>query len=358
VRLSRVDSLPRDLAIDVDRIRPTVVRMFRVNMGLKDDESILVVTDTPTAQEWQRADSHELVDALTRCLLARAVSEIASEAFPQCSVGLLPYPSVGMSGTEPGEEVVERMKEANVVLALTTHSMSHTRAPQEARKAGARVASMPGFLVEMLYPGDVMDADYQAIAAESKSVVQILTDAQDAAVRSRGGTDLTFSLAGRNGLGCTGLLTEKGARGNLPAGEGCIAPVEGTANGRLVVERGWFPGTEDMVLDFREGLVVEVSGGGDFGDEVREILGIGQSDQVFQGRRNLAELGVGTNPNAKRTHALVEAEKIKGTVHIAIGDNAGLGGSVRTDIHWDFVVPRPDLILDGHEVMRDGNLLV
>jgi leucyl aminopeptidase (aminopeptidase T) len=34
-------------------------------------------------------------------------------------------------------------------------------------------------------------------------------------------------------------------------------------------------------------------------------------------RRNVTELGIGTNPNAKSPLNLLEAEKIKGTVHVA-----------------------------------------
>jgi leucyl aminopeptidase (aminopeptidase T) len=46
----------------------------------------------------------------------------------------------------------------------------------------------------------------------------------------------------------------------------------------------------------------------------------------------------------------LEAEKIKGTVHLAIGDNAHFGGTVESDLHEDFVLPHPELFLDGELV--------
>jgi len=53
----------------------------------------------------------------------------------------------------------------------------------------------------------------------------------------------------------------------------------------------------------------------------------------------------------------LEAEKIRGTVHLAIGDNAHMGGTVTADLHEDFVLPHPDLYLDGEIVMRGGQLV-
>ena len=66
------------------------------------------------------------------------------------------------------------------------------------------------------------------------------------------------------------------------------------------------------------------------------------------------ELGIGTNPEARRTDITVEAEKIKGTVHLAIGDNSHMGGVVVADYHQDFVLPRPDVWFDDVLVIAAG----
>jgi len=343
--------------VDKDRIRQGVINMFRVNMGVQEGERLLVVTDLPQREEWQRRDSSQLSGILKRSMLAKMVSEIALESFPQCTVEFFPYPMVARSGAEPGEEVARRMREADVVIAITTHSLSHTDARVEACRAGARIASMPGFLAEMFYPGGPMAADYERIAQETEPLAEMLSRAEQAIVRSRGGTDISFSLAGRQGGADTGLFHEKGSFGNLPAGEAYIAPCEGTGNGQVVVEKGWFRGLkEDMVLHFQDGLVSSVEGGGEVGEMLKELLGLEKEGEEYRARRNLAELGVGTNPNARSTESVLEAEKIRGTVHIAIGDNAHIGGVVSADLHWDFVIPHADLILDGKPIMRDGRL--
>ena len=51
--------------------------------------------------------------------------------------------------------------------------------------------------------------------------------------------------------------------------------------------------------------------------------------------RNLAELGVGTNERATLTGNILEDEKMLGTVHIAFGASAGIGGTVAVPVHLD-----------------------
>jgi leucyl aminopeptidase (aminopeptidase T) len=148
---------------------------------------------------------------------------------------------------------------------------------------------------------------------------------------------------------------EPGKWGNLPAGEAYVIPLEGTGEGTLVAPAGWFPDlTEDMVFTIEKGLVVELAGGGTVGDKFRQLLNLSSDDPVYLSRRNLAELGVGTNPNARRPDNVLEAEKIKGTVHVAIGDNIHMGGTVEADLHEDFTQPGVDLILDGQPLIKGG----
>jgi len=348
--------------VEKDRIREGVINMFKVNMGVRAGESLLVVTDLPQRAVWQQRDSAQLSQILKRSMLAKMTGEVARESFPQCAVDFFPFPMAARSGAEPGEEVAERMREADVVIAITNYSLSHTDARVEACQAGARMASMPGFLAEMFYAGGPMAADYERIAEETRPLARMLSQAQEAIVRSRAGTDMRFSLAGREAGADTGLFREKGSFGNLPAGEAYIAPLEGTGSGQIVVEKGWFRGLQEtLVLQFEDGLVCSVQGGGEVGETLLDLLGLeqegGQSAE-YEARRNLAELGVGTNPNARSTASVLEAEKIRGTVHMAIGDNAHIGGIVSADLHWDFVIPHADLILDGKAIMKDGEPLV
>jgi leucyl aminopeptidase (aminopeptidase T) len=343
--------------IEKEKVQSGILNMIKVNMGLKAGERFVVLTDIPKDDDWIKKSIVELDDMLTRALLAKLVVEIAEESFRDCTIEFYLYPSVGKHGTEPEKKVGEKMKGADVAIALTSYSLSHTNARESATQSGTRIASMPIFDLKMLYTGGPMASDYTKIHEEGHKIAKLVDSADEVRVTSPDGTELMFSLKGREGRVDDGILTERGAFGNLPAGEVYTVPLEGTTNGRLVVKKGWYADlAEDMTFVFEGGSVVEVVGGGEIGDEYREMLSFDKSSEPYVSRRNCAELGIGTNPNAKRPDNLLESEKIKGTVHIAIGDSSHMGGKVTADLHQDFVVPKPTMVFDGVVVMKKGKI--
>ncbi len=346
------------ITVKKEKIEQGVIDMFKVNMGIKSGEKLVVVTDIPTAEEWIKKESKEIYEMIERSLLAKMVSEISKESFLDCNVEFYPYPSVGRDGTEAGKEVEEKTKEADVVVAITSYSLSHTKAREDASKSGNRIASMPTFVSEMFYPGGPMATDYTKIHEECEKIVKVINPANEVIITSPDGTNPRFSLEGRYGNIDDGILKEKGAFGNLPAGEVYTVPLEGTTNGSLVVKKRWFANlTENMTFVFKEGKVIEIIGGGKVGDKFREMLTFEKNEEPYISRRNCAELGIGTNPNARRPDNVLESEKIRGTVHIAIGDSSHMGGKVTSDLHQDFVVPKPTMKFDGEVVMKEGKFI-
>jgi len=345
--------------VEREKVEQGVLNMLKVNMGVKSGEKLLVVTDVPTTEEWVKKGSKELAEIVERSLLAKMVSEIAGEKFPECNVQFYAYPSVGRHGSEPGKDVEQKMKGADVAIAITSYSLSHTEARENATKSGTRIASMPMFLPEMFYPGGPMATDFTKVHEECQRIAKLVDQAREVTVTSPGGTELKFSLEGRKGLIDDGIFTEKGAFGNLPSGEVFSVPLEGTTNGNLVVEKGWYTNLEeDMTFVFQDGQVIEVIGGGRVGGGFREMLACGKDEQPYLSRRNCAELGIGMNPNARRPDNVLEAEKIRETIHIAIGDSSHMGGKVTADLHQDFVIPKPTLEFDGKTILKDGKIIV
>lgn len=336
-----------------------VVNMFNVNMGLKKGETVVIVNDISTAEEWKTKESKKMAETAERSVLAKMISEIVAEKFPGNKVEFYGYPSVGKHGTYPGKDVEDKMKSADVAAAVTTYSLTHTDARVNACKAGSRVASMPMFLAEMFYPGGPMASDYRKIDKETKKIANLITKANKAKITSPGGTNVTLSVKGINGKVDTGIYTKKSDWGNLPSGEAYCTPVEGTAEGKLVVQPNWYPDLKQkMTLTIKKGCVTSIVGGGKVGDEFRGLLDFKKKEEPYVSRRNIAELGIGTNPNAKRPDNVLESEKIKGTVHLAIGDNSHMGGKVSSDLHQDFIIPKPTLTLDKKTVMKNGKLTI
>jgi len=331
----------------IDISNEAVLNVVRYNMGLRPGESVLVMSDVPSQKDWvgPEAKLRKLID---RAHFARKVHAILCEHLHGHKIDYACYPSTGMSGTEPPKDTAELLLQYDVILLMTTHSLSHTDAREEASRLGHRIASMPGIEPGMFTPYGPMAADYAQVEKDCLRIAAVLDAGSDARVTTPLGTDLRFSIAGRKGGPDTGVYRDTGDWGNLPGGETFAAPLEGTAQGALVVGAGWYPGlAENMTLTFADGLVTDVKGGGAVGDDFRRLL---FSPDSPAHRRNCAELGVGTNPNAKRVDNTLEAEKIKGTVHIAIGDSSHLGGVTPSDLHADFVLEHPSLYIDGELV--------
>jgi leucyl aminopeptidase (aminopeptidase T) len=338
-----------------DKIRQGVLNMLEVNLGVQEGESVLVLTDPPTLSQWSDLSVEELQEALERCVLARIVADVAAEATPTLVTTFLTYPRTVRFGAELDDDTAEKMRRSDVVVAINNNSLTHTRAAQEACRAGARVASMPRFFAEM-FEGP-MTADYHQVAEDSRRMAELLTKARSARLTTPDGTDLTMDLNGRSGDVDSGFVAGMERPINLPGGEAFIVPVEGKAEGKVVVTPDGFARlNENMTISFAAGQAFDIKGGGSVGDEYRQLLEL-PTPGLQPGRRNLAELGIGTNPKATSVKSTLEAEKIMGTVHVALGDNSVMGGTVEADLHQDFVLWDPNLYLDDKLVIENGQWL-
>jgi leucyl aminopeptidase (aminopeptidase T) len=253
---------------------------------------------------------------------------------------------------EPPGSIAAAMLAADVVIAPTVQSLSHTAARKAASEGGARIATMPGVTEEML--ARVMGADIEALRRRGEAICAALDAGAEARITCANGSDLRLGLEGRASIPDAGDLSARGAFGNLPCGEGFIAPLEGTGEGTLVVD-GSIAGVgrveEPVTLTVRAGHLTDA--GGEAGARLLELLTAHGEDGT-----SVAELGVGTNEAAILTGNILEDEKILGTAHVAFGASAAIGGTVQVPVHLDCVVLRPTVEVDGKALVRDGELLV
>jgi leucyl aminopeptidase (aminopeptidase T) len=301
-------------------------------LGVREGESVLVVCNPATiglAERLRAEAGRGGAEAMTMLITERETH-----------------------GVEPPPAAAAAMKASDVVLCPTVQSLSHTSARREASEAGARIATLPGVTEEML--ARVMSADMDGLRRRGEALAELLTAASEATITDANGSNLTLGLGDRAGIADTGDLTAPGAFGNLPCGEGFIAPIEGSSEGTLVVD-GTIAGLgrvpEPVTLTVKEGHLTDASG--ETGARLMELLATGGPEGT-----NTAELGIGTNEKAILTGELLEDEKIFGTCHVAFGASAGIGGTVQVPVHIDCVVMRPELAIDGQVVARDGALLV
>ncbi|QGP91553.1 Thermophilic metalloprotease [Neomoorella glycerini] len=295
-------------------------------LAVRAGDTVLVVTDTVL---------QTIGDAFFQ-----AARELKAEA---AIITMLPRDN---HGQEPPAMVAAAMRQSQVAVLATSRSLSHTRARREANAAGARIASLPGATADMLER--TLAVDYTALTADCEHYAAILTRGREVHLTTPAGTDLTFSIAGRQGHPDSGLYRQPGSFGNLPAGEAYIAPVEGTAAGLLVID-GALAGIgvleKPLRLKVEAGQAVAVSGG----REARLLEDI--FTRYGPASRNIAELGIGLNPLARLTGNVLEDEKVRGTVHIALGDNSTFGGQVEAPSHLDGILLMPRLRVDGQQIL-------
>jgi leucyl aminopeptidase (aminopeptidase T) len=255
-------------------------------------------------------------------------------------------------GVEPPDTIAAAMLKSDVLLVPTVQSLSHTAARKAATDAGARAATLPGATEEML--ARVMSADMGELRRRGNALAELLTAGSEARITSANGSDLMLNIEGRLGIPDAGELTEPGAFGNLPCGEGFISPHHDVGSGKLVVD-GVIASIgipeEPVELTVEDGALVDATG--PMGEELMRQLTAAGPDGT-----RVAELGIGTNEKAILTGELLEDEKLLGTVHVAFGASAGIGGEIQVPVHLDCVVMKPTLTVDGREVVRDGELLV
>lgn len=255
------------------------------------------------------------------------------------------------------ERIVKKVRKqaVNVVIALSYYSTTHTRFKDLLTGiCNTRYASMPLFDKSMLE--GAMRVNWKNIARRTKKIAKRINKSENIEIKTPAGTSLFFSKKGRKAKEDTGIITTPGSSGNLPAGEVYLAPLEGTANGCLVLE--WAPTRKlkmPITLYVKNGMVQKIRGKEKYADYLKTKL-LERAENA-----NIAELGIGTNDKASRPDNILESEKILGTIHIALGDNSSFGGKVTTPFHQDFVFFKPTMTLihkNGRRelLLKDGKL--
>jgi leucyl aminopeptidase (aminopeptidase T) len=304
--------------------------------GVKAGESVLIITDT------------NLVNIAE--VLAMAVKE--RDAEPILAVMI---PRKGHS-EEPPACLAEAMKKADVVLTPVSTSITHTRAMKEAAAAGSRAIVMTAFTEDLLIRGGIQ-ADFRKQKPICLEVARRFQEAKTVRLTSPAGTSLSMRKEGRKGnaLYC---LVERGEFSTVPTIEANFSPLEGTAEGLIVADAsipylGIGVLKEPVKCLVKKGLIVEIEGG-----YQAEILKRDLESRKDPNSYNIAELGLGLNPESRMTGVMLDDEGVLGSVHIGIGSNITLGGNIKAAIHYDLLMWGATLELDGRVILDKGELKI
>ena len=292
-------------------------------MNIKPDEEVLIITDSKMPRNLSES-------------LKKATDEIGAK----CTIKFMK--PIKENGQEPSPEIAELMKKPDALFLVTSASISHTKARRDASKSGVRIASMPT-VTEFSFTEGGLTADYKKVKELTEKMYEKLKDVKIIRIKSENGTDFTSSVKGRKWDKDSGII-ERNHFDNLPSGEVCAAPVEGTSQGIVVIDKMEKYG-EKIKYTVKNGFIEKIEGSKLLEKTV---------DEIGHNARNIAEIGIGTNPKARIIGNILEDEKVFGTVHIAIGNNLSFGGSVDVPLHLDGIILKPTLEVDGKIVIKNG----
>lgn len=311
-------------------------RLVEVNGRVAQGEAVVVVTD-PDMERY-----------------AALVADAARERGAVVTTCVMPVR--GRDGQEPPAPVAGAMARAAVLFSPVRVSITHTRAMRAALDAGARAILMTAYTDDILTSPALLETDFAAQAPVCRSLGAAFTDGRHLRLTSPLGTDLAFSIDGRVANVLTNV-PDPGELAPVPDIEVNVVPVTGSARGRLVADAsvpylGIGVLDEPVVCDVEDGMITRMEGGAQ-ADELRRHLESFDDPLCF----NVAELGVGLNPNARLTGVMLEDEGVLGTIHIGIGTSHTLGGEVVAPTHYDLLMWRPVIEVDGRVIQHDTEIL-
>lgn len=275
--------------------------------------------------------------------------------------------------------VIAALHQADIVISMSHFKMGKDREaikkPYEME--GRRIDNTFHYLLakktvrSFWSPGATLDmfmrtvpVDYRRMKEEVAFVKEAIDASVEIRVTSPGGTDVRIGVKGRKAKSDDGDFSAPGSGGNLPAGETFVSPVVGTTEGIIVFDGSISTYAEDCIVHdpvrvtVQNGFVVSAEGGkeaellmesirqGESNAEAFEREGkipAGKGEEYKKNARNIGELGIGLNPEARITGNMLEDEKAYRTCHFAIGSNYDEDAPAL--IHLDCVVKDPTIVL-------------
>ncbi len=293
--------------------------ILETSLKLRSRERLVVMTDTYLSQQGEALGAHAIQ------LGAADVLHVV-------------LPATGMLFSVVPRDLVRDIRRADVVVAMRSdldlsREDAHLRAAlatfrAEGRGRWASLAQISRDVLE-----HELSADFDQVAAEAERLARRLQAGSSVRLTSPAGTDLRLRYEGRPIHVEDGRIQSPGMMGNLPGGEVYVAPLEESAEGRLVVDicLGDLRLDAPVSLTFAAGRVVDLQGG-TAAAALQERLGDGQWAWT------IGEFGLGANPHIRRRGLVALDEKALGTAHIALGANTAFGGVNPAETHYDCVI--------------------
>jgi len=224
--------------------------------------------------------------------------------------------------------------------------------PSRAKELGVTEAE----LAKLYWDG--LSADYAAVEEKAKALKALLAKGGELQIKHANGTDLKVKIKGRKVFVSDGVISDEDKKAGaqnvtvwLPAGEVFLAPVPGSAEGKIVDDRFMFEGKEvlGLTVEIKAGKIANVTAKSGW-DAVK-----GRYDAAGPGKAEVGVIDIGINPAIKST-AKLESWVSAGTITVGTGGNVWAGGTNKEPMNLNFFLPGTTVMLDGKPLIENGVL--
>ncbi len=231
-------------------------------------------------------------------------------------------------------------------------------------KEDAAVNNIDSATYEKLH-WDAVNADYAHISQQGEKLRKVLLGARTVKVTSPSGTNVSFSIGDRPVFVDDGIFTPEKAKSklfvsrivSLPGGTVFCAPLETSANGRVVVPRDVcrFAPITGVSFEFVGGKLQNFkaqAGGSCYTETMAPYTG---PKDVF----GYFSIGLNSADKVVESPGDYRQDRAAGMVYIGIGDNRLLEGKNKVEGQGGFGFPvvKATVEVDGKVVVQDGRLV-
>jgi len=322
--------------LNEERMAHVAKRVVEQVLTLRPGETVSIIRDSE--------DANPFAAFLSEAVLGAGAEPVSLIIAPR---------TVG--GQELPEPVAGALIRSSALINLARWVTVHNRAISAALTAGARSCNLRNYQDGML-ESPAMTTDYEVVRRNALAVDSLLEQARELHFTTAEGSDVTMQLCGRKGRAQTGFADQPGKFSSLPDGEATVAPLEGTTQGCIVnpyILDKIGQVTEPLRVEIKDGWITNVEGG-------KQAQQLNDLFEKFDSnaRRTASQFALGINPDCRILPEIKEVSKKLGTLHVAMGDNISLGGTIQSGLHIDYVLLNPTVWLDGKLILENGKLFV
>lgn len=205
-----------------------------------------------------------------------------------------------------------------------------------------------------------VNVDYLKLQAIADTVKARLAVGKTVHITSDSGTDLRVQIERRPIHVNDGVISADDVRTGkaacqvwLPAGEVYLAPVPGTAEGTVIIDRHYFHGREirDLRLTFKDGKITSMKATSGL-EPLKKLY-----DASGAGKEEFAAIDIGINPNVRiPPDSRMVAWMASGMITVGIGTNTWAGGENASDFALFTHLPNATLTVDEKTLVENGVL--